>query len=117
MPGRRTHRRCYAILGALHEHGPQYGLDLCRILRCGSGSLYPELWWLEDAGLVVGEFIADPRHPYRPQRRQYRLAADTGRAGVDGHRFTLAADDDTGTEAARPPRTRIPSWLRRRRSA
>lgn len=61
----------YSILGALHEHGPQYVIDLCQILRCGPGTVYPELTHLENDGLVVGDW--ESRGDDRPRRRIYRL--------------------------------------------
>lgn len=69
---RRALRRRYAILGALHEHGPQYEDGLCTLLRAASGTLYADLGALERDYLIVGEEGAPT--VAQPSRRLYRLA-------------------------------------------
>jgi PadR family transcriptional regulator, regulatory protein PadR len=51
-----------------------YGLEIGRAAGVRSGSLYPILDRLEQAGLLVGEWEdADPRSTRRPRRRYYML--------------------------------------------
>lgn len=79
---RRSERRQYAILGALHEHGPLFELDLCNLLYRWPGTLYPDLASLEGDGLVVGEW--QPHVADKPRRRRYRVTTDAERD--DGRR-------------------------------
>jgi PadR family transcriptional regulator PadR len=56
---------------------PRYGLDLMRATRQPSGTLYPILTRLQDAGWVVAEWEdIDPATEGRPARRYYRLTPD-----------------------------------------
>ena len=77
---RRAIRRRYAILGALHEHGPQLADELAKVLRCGHGTLYPDLAVLECDGLIVGDQVAQPYG--RPDRRRYRVTSAEERAAA-----------------------------------
>lgn len=76
IAGRHAERRRYAILGALAEHGPTGALELCRLLRRPSGTIYPDLAALESDRRIVGEWLTGPW----PRRRLYRLPTDDERA-------------------------------------
>lgn len=69
---------------------PVYGYELIRALGYGSGSIYPILGRLVDAGWVLAETGAlGPED--RRQRRMYRFAPDgaaAARAWLDGPRST-----------------------------
>lgn len=81
----RAQRRQYAILGALHEHGPQSVLDLAALLHRGGSLLNVDLDALRRQSLVVGEWEDDylarttqtmpprPPAPSTPRRRIYRV--------------------------------------------
>jgi DNA-binding PadR family transcriptional regulator len=51
---------------------------MCKILRCGPGTLYPELAILEDKGLIVARWVS--MGDDRPRRRYYRIATPDERA-------------------------------------
>lgn len=54
-----------------------YGLEIGRAAGVRSGSLYPVLDRLEQAGLIVGEWEnIDPRAVGRPRRRHYSLTGE-----------------------------------------
>lgn len=75
---------------------PHYGFELMRLTGLPSGSLYPMLARLEEAGwLTGGKENIDPRAEGRPPRRTYRI---TG-AAVTVARLQLAAL----SEQYRPP--------------
>jgi DNA-binding PadR family transcriptional regulator len=75
---------------------PRYGFELMRLTGLPSGSLYPMLARLEEAGwLTGGKENIDPRAEGRPPRRTYRI---TG-AAVTAARLQLAAL----SEQYRPP--------------
>lgn len=67
---KRAVRRRYAILGVLAETGPTNALTICRMLRRGPGTVYPDLAWMEDHGLVAADW--EERADGRPRRRLYR---------------------------------------------
>ncbi|GAA1612116.1 PadR family transcriptional regulator [Actinoplanes couchii] len=55
----------------------RYGLDLMQATGLASGSLYPILHRLQDAGWVEARWEEiDPAEQGRPARRFYRLTAD-----------------------------------------
>lgn len=66
----------------------RYGLELMRATGQPSGTLYPILTRLQDAGWVTGRWEdSDPAATGRPARRYYRLTAD----GLVAARRELAA--------------------------
>ncbi|HEY3506609.1 MAG TPA: PadR family transcriptional regulator [Actinocatenispora sp.] len=80
-----------AVLAAfLSDPGtPRYGLDLIRATGQASGTLYPVLSRLTDAGWVTGEWedAETAQAARRPPRRYYTLTPD----GVVAARRELAA--------------------------
>jgi len=81
---------------------PRYGFDLMKRTGMASGSLYPMLAKLENAGwLTRGKENIDPRAAGRPARTNYTI---TG-AAISAARVQLAAL----SEQYRPP---IPGRLR-----
>jgi PadR family transcriptional regulator, regulatory protein PadR len=87
-----------------HSH---YGFELMRLTGLASGSLYPMLARLEEAGwLTRGKEDIDPRVEGRPPRLHYTI---TG-AAVNAAHLQLAALSDQ----YRPP---APARLRPRRSS
>jgi PadR family transcriptional regulator PadR len=79
-----TQRVLHALLDSpTDEH---YGLEIMRATGLKSGSLYPILGRLEDAGWIEGRWeVIDEAAEGRPRRRLYRLTPD----GVVGARATL----------------------------
>src|SRR5215218_594086 len=72
----RMSRQTLAVLAALLRDpaGRHYGLELTREAKLRTGSLYPILARLEDAGWVDGTWEdVDPSVEGRPRRRYYRL--------------------------------------------
>jgi PadR family transcriptional regulator PadR len=64
------------VLGALLEDPERrlYGLQICKAAGLPSGSIYPILARLEQAGWLVSEWeTVDPVKAGRPRRRHYRL--------------------------------------------
>ncbi|MEU4619747.1 PadR family transcriptional regulator [Actinoplanes sp. NPDC023801] len=77
------------ILAALlaEPDADRYGLELMQATGLASGSLYPILHRLQDAGWVEARWESiDPATEGRPARRFYRLTAD----GVVSARQSLA---------------------------
>ena len=69
-------RQTLAVLAALLEDPTRrhYGLEINRAARLKTGSLYPILARLEDAGWLEGAWEeVDPASEGRPRRRYYRL--------------------------------------------
>ncbi|MEV0838535.1 PadR family transcriptional regulator [Actinocatenispora sera] len=67
---------------------PRYGLELMHATGQPSGTLYPILTRLQQAGWVAAEWeTADPSELGRPPRRYYRLTPD----GAASARSALAA--------------------------
>ena len=81
---------------------PRYGFELMRLTGMASGSLYPMLARLEEAGwLTRGKENIDPHAEGRPPRLHYTITGAAERAG----RLKLAELSDQ----YRPPATnRIP---------
>lgn len=71
---RRVVRRRYSILGVLAERGPSTGIEICYVLRRATGTIYPDLAWMEGYGLIASEWADEPH----PRRRLYRLADKGG---------------------------------------
>src|SRR5580658_7254881 len=81
---------------------PRYGFELMKLTGLASGSLYPMLARLEEAGwLTRGREDIDPHEAGRPPRLHYTIAGDA----VMAARVQLAALSDQ----YRPP---IPGRLR-----
>jgi DNA-binding PadR family transcriptional regulator len=77
------------VLAALliEPDAERYGLDLMKITDLPSGTLYPVLHRLQDAGWLSADWEAiDPAAQGRPARRYYRLTAE----GVSAARQALA---------------------------
>ncbi|MGC5018280.1 PadR family transcriptional regulator [Micromonospora sp. DT47] len=67
------------VLSALlvEPDAERYGLDLMKLTGLPSGTLYPVLHRLQDAGWLAADWEAvDPAAAGRPARRYYRLTAD-----------------------------------------
>jgi PadR family transcriptional regulator PadR len=84
----------------------RYGLDLMRATGLASGTLYPILHRLQDAGWLVAHWEdIDPAVENRPARRYYRLtpegATEARRSLAELHAQTAVPD------APRPAR---PAW-------
>lgn len=77
---RRPSRQTSAVLAALADRPLQWrhGYGLAQDARLASGTLYPLLIRLHDAGLLEAEWRPSPE-PGRPARHLYRLTA-SGRA-------------------------------------
>jgi len=69
------------VLDVLMSAGdtPAWGYRICEIARLGSGTVYPILERLEEAGWIEGAWEIDQPGD-RPRRRFYTLTG-TGRAG------------------------------------
>jgi DNA-binding PadR family transcriptional regulator len=70
--------------------GQHYGTALMAETGLRSGSLYPILTRLEDAGWITGEWEDVDEHVVgRPRRRYYTLTANGGRAATAALEETL----------------------------
>lgn len=77
------------VLAALlaEPDAERYGLDLMQATGLASGTLYPILHRLQEAGWLESDWEdADPRAEGRPARRYYRLSPN----GVERARQSLA---------------------------
>ncbi|MFI7307099.1 PadR family transcriptional regulator [Micromonospora aurantiaca] len=77
------------VLSALlaEPEAPRYGLDLMRLTGLPSGTLYPVLRRLQDAGWLAADWEdVDPVAAGRPARRYYRLTGE----GIRSARLALA---------------------------
>jgi PadR family transcriptional regulator, regulatory protein PadR len=84
----------------------RYGLSLMRATGLRSGTLYPVLQRLQDAGWVRAEWERiDPSAQGRPARRYYRLTP----SGVEQARFALA-ELHAQTSAGSMPSQVNPAW-------
>jgi len=73
-------------------HQPRYGFEIMRLTGLASGSLYPMLARLEQAGwLAKGRENIDPRTAGRPARVNYTL---TGSAAVAARHQLAALSDE-----------------------
>jgi len=74
---RRPSRETLDVVSALiSAGGSSYGADLRRHTGIASGTIFPMLLRLEDAGWLVSEWEAeDPQSLGRPRRRYYTLTA------------------------------------------
>ena len=98
------------VLAAFLEdpEADRYGLDLMRASGHPSGTLYPILLRLQNAGWVEAYWEEiDPVAAGRPARRYYRLTPD-GRVSAHAEVVALQAQLNRGLGAAKPstsPRT------------
>jgi PadR family transcriptional regulator PadR len=98
------------VLAAFLEdpEADRYGLELMRASGHPSGTLYPILLRLQNAGWVVAHWEdLDPVVAGRPARRYYRLTPD-GRVSARTEIAALHAQLNRGLGAAKPatnPRT------------
>jgi DNA-binding PadR family transcriptional regulator len=89
----------YTMALILHtvEHGYRYGFDIMTITGLASGTVYPALRRLEDAGLVVSKWErpAIAQAAQRPPRKYYEVTK-TGRAALAEarQRFRLIANPE-----------------------
>ncbi|BCJ36216.1 hypothetical protein Athai_37190 [Actinocatenispora thailandica] len=83
---------------------PRYGLELMHATGQPSGTLYPILTRLQQAGWVEGEWErADASEMGRPPRRYYQLTPDgvaAGRAALATLRRSLGITGDPATGLA-----------------
>jgi PadR family transcriptional regulator, regulatory protein PadR len=98
------------VLSALLEEPDRfrYGLDLMTVTGLPSGTLYPLLRRMQDAGWVTAEWERlDPVAAGRPARRYYRLTAE----GIQQAQQALAELRATTTvhQPADAPRPRL-AW-------
>lgn len=77
----------------------RYGLELCERTGLASGTIYPIVTRLEQAGWMESFWEAPEQHVAegRPRRRYYRLTRD----GAERARSALAANYRSGAAAAR----------------
>ncbi|SEG31229.1 Transcriptional regulator PadR-like family protein [Nonomuraea solani] len=97
MPTREVLR---ALLGAPERE--RYGLELCGLAGMPSGTVYPILARLEQAGWVESRWEDPETHVAegRPRRRYYRITTD----GAQQAREAIA-------RAYRSRRQPVPGWL------
>jgi DNA-binding PadR family transcriptional regulator len=98
-----------AVLAALLDAGnDRYGLDLMRETGLPSGTLYPVLRRLQDAGWVDAHWEdVDPAAAGRPARRYYRLTVEGATAAASAlatlpRRRPAPGTGTPGTGAPRP---------------
>jgi PadR family transcriptional regulator, regulatory protein PadR len=83
---------------------PRYGFELMKLTGMASGSLYPMLARLEEAGwLIRGKEDIDPRAAGRPPRLHYRI---TGAAATAAHVQLLNLSDQYRPPVTTPIRPR-----------
>ena len=84
----------------------RYGLDLMKITNLPSGTLYPILQRLQEAGWVSAQWEEiDPAAEGRPARRYYRLTPQ----GAENARVALAELHAQTAPATRPGKAH-PAW-------
>jgi PadR family transcriptional regulator PadR len=71
-----------AVLDALLGNQDRYGFELCQHTRLKSGTLYPILARLEQAGWITSEWESDVGRG-GPRRRYYRLTGEGATAARD----------------------------------
>jgi DNA-binding PadR family transcriptional regulator len=88
----------------------RYGLDLMKATGLPSGTLYPLLQRLQQAGWVAAHWEEiDPAAEGRPARRYYRLTASGVASGRQALAELHAATSPAPGAAAGRPQTR-PAW-------
>lgn len=77
----------------------RYGLELCELTGLPSGTIYPIVTRLEQAGWLESFWELPEKHVAegRPRRRYYKLTKD----GAEHARHALAASYKAGATAAR----------------
>jgi PadR family transcriptional regulator PadR len=95
---RLTYQTAVVLLAV--ARGLRYGFDIIDASGLKSGTVYPVLRRLEDAGLLRSrwERVQAARDEQRPPRRYYEI---TG-AGAEALREALARDPDVARALARP---------------
>jgi PadR family transcriptional regulator PadR len=61
-----------SLLAAATPDSPEWGLSICKKTGYGTGTVYPVLERLLDAGLIVSSW-EDPQPSDRPRRRYFAL--------------------------------------------
>ena len=94
---RKASPQTRAVLTALHGHPAEWrhGYDIAQQTGLASGTLYPILGRLSDAGLVETHWEEDPP-TVRPRRHLYRLTADGIVAAVAAAEAAPAAGRSAG---------------------
>lgn len=98
-PQRLTAPTVEVLRALLDAHDPVWGLQLVKLTGRPTGTVYPILSRLEDAGWLAADWEAESDHP-GPRRRLYRLTAEgevAGAKAVADYRVRSAA-----RAAARP---------------
>ncbi|NUK09405.1 PadR family transcriptional regulator [Streptomyces lunaelactis] len=98
-----------AVLEALLHMDRPYGLELIQRTGLPSGTVYPLLARLEDAGLVSSAWEAEEPIQGRPRRRLYTISAE----GIEFARDALAEGRPVARPAARPAAVPTPVSLPR----
>jgi PadR family transcriptional regulator, regulatory protein PadR len=95
----RVSRNMLRVLKMMIEkpRTPYSGADIARQIGLGSGTLYPLLQRLENAGWLKSEWeTIDPSREGRPRRRQYKL---TGRGQTHAARELTELQTSAGVLA------------------
>jgi PadR family transcriptional regulator, regulatory protein PadR len=93
MAGPKMTQTTLAVLREFIEAGdePRYGRELAKAARISSGTLYPILDRLEEAGWIEGDWEdIDPSVEGRPRRRYYTLTASGSHEAVTALRIATA---------------------------
>jgi DNA-binding PadR family transcriptional regulator len=84
--------------------GSHYGLEIAKALHLPTGTVYPILYRLEQAGWIVSEFEeAAAADLERPRRRLYTLTgqgAQAARAEIDRGRLAITLENPAQTRIA-----------------
>lgn len=73
------------VLIALYDEPGSSGADLCRATALPSGTVYPILTRLDDAGWLRSQWeVGDPSRLGRPRKRFYTLTAEGAREAKAG---------------------------------
>jgi PadR family transcriptional regulator, regulatory protein PadR len=90
-----------SVLAILLSQGTvwSHGYDLARAAQVKSGTLYPLLIRLEQAGLLEAEWQASPQ-PGKPPRHAYRLTASGKQVALDNPPDRRASMVDSAIGAA-----------------
>jgi PadR family transcriptional regulator, regulatory protein PadR len=98
------------VLAALlaDPHADRYGLDLMQSTGLPSGTLYPILHRLQEAGWVASHWEQiDPVQESRPARRYYRLTAEGATQAQQALAELRAQTAPPAKDGTRPVR---PAW-------
>jgi DNA-binding PadR family transcriptional regulator len=95
-----------AILHAL-KNGYHYGFDVMDVLGLPSGTVYPALRRMEDAGLIAGTWEKEQaaRDDARPARKYYQLTR-SGRDALADAAARYRLPDPLEAPATKPARAR-----------